>query len=149
MGKEAATPGAVKALIVRVRGGRCALPVQHVIETMRPLPIETIANAPEHVLGLSVVRGQPVPVVDLGGLLAQSGREARSTYGRFVTVRAGARQVALAVESVVGVGSLESGAVHELPPLLSQSSASVSTLGVLDRDLFAVLDATRVLPDGV
>lgn len=117
---------------------------------MRPLPIETIANAPAHVLGLSVVRGQPVPVVDLGGLLARDGREERATYGRFVTIRAGLRQVALAVEAVIGVDVLAPGSLHELPPLLSgSSSASVATLGVLDRDLLAVLDATRILPEGV
>ncbi len=144
------------ALIVVAGTRRCALPLEHVIETMRPLPIELVADAPAHVLGLSIIRGRPVPVIDLRGLLASSGVGApaasapAAAAARFVTVRTGARQVALAVQSVVGVRSLGPSTLHELPPLVASStSASVAALGVLDRELVSVLDAARVLPDDV
>jgi purine-binding chemotaxis protein CheW len=144
-----AVTGASSALIVVAGASRCALPLEHVIETMRPLPIEPVADAPAHVLGLSIIRGRPVPVVDLGGLLASSGpRAVAQAPARFVTVRAGTRQVALAVQSVVGVKNLGPNAVHELPPLVGASpSTSVTALGVLDRELLSVLDAARVIPE--
>jgi purine-binding chemotaxis protein CheW len=144
-------PTARSALIVAARASRCALPLEHVIETMRPLPIEPIAGAPAYVLGLAIIRGRPVPVIDLGALLAPGGADVTTAaHARFVTVRAGTRQVALAVQSVIGVRGLAPSTVHELPPLVAaSSSASVAALGVLDRELVAVLDASSVLPDDV
>ena len=43
----------------------CALPLGAVIETLRPLPLRPLAGAPAGVLGVAVVRGSPVPVIDL------------------------------------------------------------------------------------
>jgi purine-binding chemotaxis protein CheW len=40
-------------LLCRAGGRLCALPVESVIETMRVLPIEKIAQAPEFVLGFA------------------------------------------------------------------------------------------------
>src|SRR6185436_6230529 len=48
----------------RVGGLLCALPLEHVEETMRPLAIEAIAGGPAFVRGLAVVRGAPIPAVD-------------------------------------------------------------------------------------
>lgn len=143
-------PAASSALIVVTRARHCALPLEHVIETMRPLPIQPMARAPAHVLGLSIIRGRPVPVVDLGALLAAGLDGAASAHARFVTVRAGARQVALAVQAVIGVRTFRPSEVHGVPPLVAgSSSASLVALGVVDRDLVAVLDTALVLPDDV
>ncbi|HZE91839.1 MAG TPA: chemotaxis protein CheW, partial [Rhizobacter sp.] len=73
---------AALSVICRVQGRLCALPLSHVVETMRPLPTETIAGAPDFVCGLAVIRGAPVPVVDLARLLGATDTQAR----RFVTV---------------------------------------------------------------
>jgi len=142
--------GAKGVLVVIARGKRYALPLDHVIETMRPLPIEPMVNAAPYVLGVSIIRGLPVPVVDLGGLLASSGAQSRAGLARIVMVRAGARHVALAVESVLGVRRLEAGSLHDLPPLLRASAPkSIAALGVPDRELVAVLDGGCLVPDEV
>src|SRR5205809_310773 len=65
-------PRGSRVLIVAVRSGACALPLMHVIETMRPLPIEPMACALSFVRGISIIRGAPTPVVDLGALLGTS-----------------------------------------------------------------------------
>jgi purine-binding chemotaxis protein CheW len=144
-------PSTKRVLVVLARTNRCALPLEHVVETMRPLRIEPVANAPPQLLGISIVRGIPLPVVDLGALLGSDGaRSSAAIPARFVTVRAGARCVALAVEFVVGVRNLAPGTLHQLPPLLGGvPSAAVTALGVLDRELVAVLDGSRLLPDDV
>lgn len=129
-------------LIMAVGARRCALPVAHVIETMRPLPIEPIAAAPAFVLGVAVVRGGPVPVVDLAALQGLDG----VAIERFVTVDAGGRTVALAVTGVVGVRPLDDVALHDPPPLLAEATPAIEALGTLDGALLALLRTARVIP---
>jgi purine-binding chemotaxis protein CheW len=143
-------PGAKGVLVVVAQGKRYALPLDHVLETMRPLPIEPVANSAPYVLGVSVIRGMPVPVVDLGALLTTAKTPSHAAHARLVMVRAGSRHVALAVESVIGVRRLEPRSLHEMPPLLRASSpASISGFGVPDRELLAVLDGGCLVPDEV
>src|ERR1700690_794114 len=92
-------------LLCQARTQRCALPLANVVETMRPQAIEPVAGAPGFVLGVSRIRGEHLPVVDLGRLLELPDVAAPT---RFVLLKYGARRVALQVESVFGVGALES-----------------------------------------
>jgi len=117
-----------------------------VIETMRPQPIEVIAGAPRFVLGLAVIRGEPVPVVDVARLLGVDGAQPR----RFVTVRGARRPIALAVDAVLGVRALAADQLSELPPLAGAVAAEiVAAIGMLDAELLVVLHAARVVPDAV
>src|SRR5262245_27177172 len=93
-------------LVTRVGGVACALPVGHVVDTNRPLPVEPTGGgrgANDQALavvdGLAMIRGEPVPVVDARRLLGVPGGEAT----RFVVVRAAQRRVALAVDAVLDV----------------------------------------------
>jgi purine-binding chemotaxis protein CheW len=134
------------ALLCRVHRVLCALPVAQVIETLRPLPIEPLAGAPGFVCGLSLLRGVPVPVVDLGLLLGTE--QVRPT--RFVALRSGARSVALAVGAVLGVRTLAGAGIRELPPLLQAAAAeAVQALGKLDRELLLVLESGRLVPEAL
>jgi purine-binding chemotaxis protein CheW len=133
------------ALLCRAGDIICALPFEHVDETMRPLPVEPLAAAPSFVSGLSVIRGATVPVVSLGVLL--SGAAALPT--RFVTIKTGPRYVALAVDAVVGVRTF-SAAGEQLPPLLQHVHADViAAVGTLDSALMIVLRTARLVPDQV
>jgi purine-binding chemotaxis protein CheW len=129
-----------------VRDVLCALPLEHVEETMRPLPVEPIAGVPSFVQGLAVIRGVPIPVVDAASIL--SGDASHPT--RFVTVKTGTRRIALAVDAVVGVIEIPPDAVDVLPPLFhSNGLDAISAIGVLDADLLLVLQSTRLVPDDV
>jgi purine-binding chemotaxis protein CheW len=131
-------------LIVRATTRLCALPLVHVIEIMRPLPMEPARQAPAYVRGLSIIRGQPVPVVDLG-LLLGDGDGARTA--RFVALRVDDRYVALAVDAVIKVRELDAAALRDMPPLLKDGLGAVETLGTLDAQLLLVLRAARLLPE--
>jgi purine-binding chemotaxis protein CheW len=132
------------SLICRVRKRLCALPLEHVIETLRPLPIEPVAGAPSIVLGLAVIRGIPLPVVDAGRLFG----EEESQPERFVTLVVGARRIALAVDSVLGVRAVMQDSLHALPPLLREADDGVVTaIGLLDAELLLVLRTARLLPE--
>lgn len=134
------------SLICRVITRLCALPLEHVAETMRPLAIEPVAGVPRAVRGLSIIRGVPVPVVDVGWML--TAQESQPT--RFVAVKAGSRLVALAVSAVVGIRAIPAGSVSELPPLLSDANPeAIAAVGTLDAQLLIVLNSARLVPDAV
>jgi purine-binding chemotaxis protein CheW len=133
-----------QTLICRAGRTLCSLPLSGVVETFRPLPVEHVAGAPPFLLGLSIVRGQPVPVVDLSLLLNGS----PATPTRFVVVKADSRRVALAVDAVVGIRPIAEESMQALPPLLRDAETGmVSAIGTLDNALFVVLQASRIVPD--
>src|ERR1700730_1403758 len=141
-----AFPTPSRTFIVGVNGRLCALPLAHVMEIMRPLPVEPISAVPWFVRGISIIRGIPTPVVDLGALLGMPNVAA----DRFVTLRLGDRQVALSVDSVLGVRELDVSKIGELPPLLQGASKEViEAMGTLDEQLLVVLCAGWELPDEV
>jgi purine-binding chemotaxis protein CheW len=128
-------------LICRAGTARCAVPVRHVEETLRPLVCTSLADAPWYVRGVSVVRGRPTPVVILAELL---GLEAQPTLPRFVTLRVAERRVALLVDAVEGVEWLE--AEGSVAPLLRHAAQDVvESLGTLDGDLLMVLNAAQLV----
>jgi chemotaxis signal transduction protein len=99
------------------------------------------------VSGLAIIRGRAIPVVDLETLL-HDGTTARANSARFVTFRVGGRSIALLVEAVLSVRALAISQFDALPPLWQgPHSPAVAALGALDRELFIVLEATRLLPD--
>lgn len=133
------------SLICRLRTCLCALPLEDIVETLRPLPIEPVSGAPGYVLGLSIIRGVPLPVVDVSQLL--SGRT--STPVRLVVVKTGERRVAMAVDNVVGIQQIPADQLRDLPPLLRDAGAAVvSAVGTLDAELFMVLSGSRIIPEG-
>jgi purine-binding chemotaxis protein CheW len=134
-------------LLCRIGSRVCALPLRHVSETMRPLPIEPLAGMPPFVRGLSIIRGAPTPVVDGTRLVGGTDQEQTS---RFVTVKVGERRVALAVDAVIGVRTLPAHSLEALPPLLREGSQDfVSAIGTLDSDLLLMLRSARLVPESV
>lgn len=135
-------------LVTRVGGVACAIPIEHVVETLRPLPVEPIGRSDDAALalveGLAMIRGAPVPVVDVRRLLGIPGGRA----ARFVVVRTGDRRTALAVDEVIDVSRIDLDTLSRLPPVLGGADRRVvSTIGSRDAELLVVLDAARVLPD--
>lgn len=133
-----------RVLVCRARGRLLGVPLPYVLEIMRPLAIEPLADAPPFVCGLSIIRGRPVPVVDAAAVL---GEERLSAHARYVMLRVGDRSVALAVEEVSAVLPMPAESLQALPPLLRDSSRDlVSQIGTLDGELLIVLEAARILP---
>jgi purine-binding chemotaxis protein CheW len=142
-------------LVLCAHGRLYALPREHVIETLRPLPVRHLDGVPPFVTGLAVVRGAPLPVIDLARLLGRhtashAGHENSPAPGRFVTVRVGQPPVALAVDAVVGLRALPTESLLELPALLGDAgSDAVASIATLDAELLLVLRAARIVPDEI
>ena len=134
--------------VVMVGARACAFPLHHVAETLRPLPIKPVAGTPSFVCGVSVIRGIPTPVVDLKALLENS--EHSASYGRFVILKLDDRRVAIGVDSVVGLRTLDSAQLGELPSLLRDVNADlIESFGTRDVELLLVLRAAHIVPDEV
>jgi purine-binding chemotaxis protein CheW len=114
---------------------------------MRPLAIEPLAAMPPFLLGVSVIRGAPVPIVDAGKLL---GSTTPTRPRRVVTLKVGERLVGLAVDSVLGVHLIEVASLNEVPPLLHRvGDDTVSAITQLDAELLLVLRSARIVPESV
>jgi purine-binding chemotaxis protein CheW len=123
-----------------------ALPLEDVTEIMRPLPIEPIAGAPGYVRGASIVRGEVVPVVDCGLLVANKATQP----GRMVSLKVGTRKVGLLVEQVAGIRNFAGGELTALPPLLRHvARETVSAVGSLDAAFLVSLQTARLVPEDV
>jgi purine-binding chemotaxis protein CheW len=137
-----------QVLVVMAGARECAFPLHHVAEVMRPLPIKHVAGTPGFVLGVSVIRGTPVPVVDLKALLENC--ENSPSFGRFLTLKVEDRQVVIGVDSVVGLRNMDLTQLGELPPLLQYVTADlIASVGSRDAQLLLVLRAARLLTDEV
>ena len=135
-------------LICRVGTRLCGIPLEHVVETMRPLPLEPLSHLPAFVAGISLIRGLPTPVLDAQRLLG--GDAELAAHQRYVAIRLGARRAALAVDAVVGVRHVAESQLAELPALLREPrNELVLALGTLDRELLVVLERSRLLPESV
>ena len=132
-------------LVCQVGAHACALPLTCVVETMRPQPVETLSGTPGFILGLSIIRGVGVPVVDVAALL---GRSAEPT--RFVTIRTGSGLAALATGDVLGVRALGETLIAQTSPLLGEITQEVvSAIAAADQRLVLVLQTSRIVPAAV
>jgi chemotaxis signal transduction protein len=136
---------AIYCLLCQVSTSYLALPLEHVHEVMRPLPIAAVTDASDWFLGLAVIRGRATPVIDAERLLFASGGQAhaRRAPGRFVALRIETRSVAIAVEAVLGSHALSDELSVPVPPLMA-ASAAFSALAVRDGQLLALLNTARL-----
>lgn len=131
------------SLLCRAGALLCALPVAHVIETMRPPPLDVLPGTPHFVAGMAIVRGAPLPVIVVSRLFGKEDKRPE----RLVVARVGQRRVGLAVDAVVGVRALPRDMLQQLPPLLRDASHdAIADIGTLDGELMVVLQAARIVP---
>jgi purine-binding chemotaxis protein CheW len=135
----------LRLLVCEVGRRACGFSLEHVVETMRPLPLEPLATAPPFVAGLSIVRGEPIPVLDLRRLLG--GASAPADAKRLVTLRIDSRRAGVLADAVQGVRRIPPDTLQSLPRLLGEASAALVTeIGRLDEKLLLVLEAVRLVP---
>jgi purine-binding chemotaxis protein CheW len=137
-----------QALFVVADDRVCAVHLRDVRECMRRLPIDALDGMPPFVLGVAVIRGAPVPVIDLGRLLAPE--HGGGPRARLVTLAVGERSAAIAVDAVRGIGALDDDGLVALPSLLGAvGSPAIAQLGTIDAALLIVLSSARLVPESV
>ena len=134
------------SLVFRAGSLLCALRLDEVIETMRPLTVRPLAGTPSYVRGVTIMRGVPTPVLDVARLVA--GEEAEIV--RFVAVRTERGPVAFATGPVLGIRPAAADTAAG-PAVLygGASSRLVAGVGTVDAEPILLLQSMRVLPDEV
>jgi purine-binding chemotaxis protein CheW len=132
-----------KALLFRVGAQLCALPLDQVVETMRPLPLRPVSGAPPGVVGLSLIRGTALPVIDIGVLFGQNTAHPQ----RLVIAKTAQRRFAVFVDEVIGIRPIAAEALQALPPLMRDADPlGLERLATLDGELMLLLNAARLAP---
>jgi purine-binding chemotaxis protein CheW len=144
-GQLAAPDEAVTALVFRAGALLCALPLDEVVETMRPLATRPLAGTPGFVLGISVLRGIPTPVIDVARLLTGLAGEVE----RYVAIRTERGPVALAIGTVLGIQATDTGPADAHPALLGGSHRLVAGVATLGSEPLLLLQNLRAVPDEV
>jgi len=134
------------ALVFRAGPLLCALRLDEVLETMRPMETLPLAGTPAFVLGISVLRGVPTPVLDVSRLLGGGPGEVQ----RYITVRTERGAVAMAAGEVIGIRPVHPETAGGHPALLGGASgrlvAGVDTVGA---EPLLLLQSMRAVPDEV
>lgn len=134
-------------LIAQVGTLACAIPVEHVVETMRPLPVEPLGHGAAYVRGVAVIRGAPTIVIDAAVLFGQASKTSAGARSRFVVVRVAANTAALFVDSVSEVRAIAQAELGALPPLARAASSDViAAIAAVDSGLVVVLEAAKLVP---
>ncbi|XVU21940.1 chemotaxis protein CheW [Actinoplanes sp. CA-054009] len=136
----------VQALIFRAGPLLCALRLDEVIETMRPLETRPLAGTPSFVRGISVLRGVPTPVIDVSRLLGGGSAEPE----RYIAVSTDRGAVAFGTGAVLGVSNVEAEPSGGHPALLGGgNSRLVAGVGTLGTEPLLLLQSMRAVPDDV
>jgi purine-binding chemotaxis protein CheW len=114
-----------------------AVPVENVLEAAELGPLREVPGARAELLGVSNLRGQILPVVDLAALLGvSSGMQRPGPPRRLLVTEARGFQVGFAVDEVNGIGSLGDPAepAPETGPglLLGATLSEGELIGVVD-----------------
>ena len=123
----------------------CALRLDEVVETMRPLAVQPLAGTPPFVPGLSIMRGAAVPVVDVSRLLGGG----KAVVTRFVAVRTEHGPVALATGPVLGIRPTVTANTEHHTGLLGAPARLVAAIGTIDTKPLIQLQSMRLVPDEV
>lgn len=134
------------SLVFRAGSLLCALRLEDVVETMRPLATHPLTGTPPYVSGICIMRGLPTPVVDVSRLLG--GGDAEVT--RFVAVRTERSPVAFATGTIFGVRPVAAEPAARHAALLGEGPARlVAAVGTIDAEPVLLLQSMRLVPDGV
>ncbi|HTZ27419.1 MAG TPA: chemotaxis protein CheW [Streptosporangiaceae bacterium] len=127
---------------LKAAGEAYAVPVEHVLEAAELGRVRAVPGARPELLGIKSVRGQILPVADLGRLL---GADGTAPPGSLLVAEALGFRVGFAIDQVTGVGELgELDEDTESRFLAGTTLSDGELVGVVDMPrVFESLDGTR------
>lgn len=135
-------------LVFRLNTVVCAIPLKHVSEVMRPLPLDKFASLPHFYAGVSVIRGIPTPVLDLKKTLGVDDEETPSRRERFVLVDSEKQKIACLVDEVLGIEDIDPQFITKTLGFFQKANRDLITgMGTLDQKLLLVLESLVTLPE--
>ncbi len=122
-----------------------AIPVTRVQEIIRLQPITTIPRAPDYVEGMTNLRGQVIPVIDLVKRFGL-GQVQQTKSSRIIVAELPNQMVGMMVDNVISVAQLPQSSIEPPPPVvLSVDSRFILGLTQYRTRLLILLDLDQVL----
>ena len=122
-----------------------ALPVPQLREIVMPPPLSEVPRARASVLGVTMIRGEVVPVVDPRPALRLAARSPGGPGTRVVVVDAGQGPVGLWVDRVIQVVRVRGSSLEEPPAGVAGEGDPVVRLGRQGEALYGVLELAALL----
>jgi purine-binding chemotaxis protein CheW len=137
---------AAMSLVFRAGSVLCAVRLDEVIETMRPLAVRPLAGTPAFVRGVTIMRGVPTPVIDVARLVGSK----QAKVSRFLAVRTERGPIALATGPIFGIRATAADGLAQHSALFGgAASRLVAGVGMIDAEPLLLLQSMRVVPDEV
>jgi purine-binding chemotaxis protein CheW len=135
----------VELLVFSLGSEEYALPVPQLREIVMPPPLSEVPRADVTVLGVTMLRGEVVPVFDPRPRLKLPARPAPTGHTRVIIADAGEGPLGLWVDAVAQVLRVRRSALESPPPGLAGEAEALAHLGRRGDKLFGVLDLKTLL----
>jgi purine-binding chemotaxis protein CheW len=137
---SAPTAARVELLVFGLGDESYALPVPSLREIVRPPPLSEVPRADPSVLGVTMLRGEVVPVYDPRSRLGLTGRPVPTSSSRVIIAQAAAGVLGLWVDRVRQVVRVPASQLEAPPRGVGDERLALVSLGRIGSTLFAVLD---------
>lgn len=138
----------IAALSFVLSGERYGIELKYLAETRPSTPLRRLPSAPPHLAGLMNLRGELVPVVDLGPIVGAGQREMALTLAAVLILSLQGSKLALAVDQAEDILTFP---LRELqpPPLSLEPERAPFIRGVYltDRRLLSLLNVEKIVAD--
>jgi purine-binding chemotaxis protein CheW len=130
--------------------GRYCVPVDQVLQIVRPDGILKVPKAPQFVTGVITLRGDVIPVINLTSRLGLTADPAvGSARARIIVVRVGVRSCGLGVDDVREIVDIDEAKIQRDPTEAFGVHADfIQGVAQQGQGLFLILDLPRVLSAG-
>jgi chemotaxis signal transduction protein len=129
-------------LLVEIAGDRYAIPNQTIVELNVPGGVRAMPNAPDWILGLIDIRGQPVVAVSTAALLGRPQGVGQALEVCLIAELEDGLPVALFVDRAIGLERVSPGVIYALPqPMAGMSGYFVHH----ERDIVGLIDPRQLL----
>lgn len=123
-------------------GEEYVIPVGQVNEVLKMWSLTPVPNSPEHILGVSSLRGTMLTIIDLGKRLGL-GAAAMNEKSRVVVVSVDDEKVGFIVDRVTGVVKLSPDLVRAVPETVERGVEFLRGIARKDERLFILLDLDK------
>jgi len=130
-------------VLFRMEGQRYALPLDAVDRVIRAMAVTSVPETPGFVLGLVNLAGQLLPVISLRACLGMPDRPIRPE-DQFVIVRTSRLTLALAVDEVQGLSSIENGQTVAVEDTLLMEKPHVNRLAKINGEIIPIYDLEQL-----
>jgi purine-binding chemotaxis protein CheW len=124
-------------------GEEYVIAVEQVNEVLKMWSLTPVPNAPEHILGVSSLRGTMLTIIDLGKRLGL-GTATMNEKSRVVVVTVDDEKVGFIVDRVTGVVKLSPDLVRAVPETVEHGVEFLRGIARKDDRLFILLDLDKV-----